>query len=327
MPGCCKPARGLGAGQEGGARSAPSAPARLTSFERRRRVVGAGAACVGQEDRALRALADRAAAGASRPTVLPARSRRRHRARPFRRGLAAAPAPERAGRRPARAARRPGRRRSARWPALRAARRAGRRGSVGTCAEHGRVGDHHRAGDPAQQHAAQRDDHREAVHQLDHELAAPDDDRDANQQAEDHQRHLVVAAGALGGAGDGDDVVHAHHEVGDDDRLDGRPAACRWPAMLPWPSSSLGHQQLDADPDQQHRADELQERDRQQRQREEDQHHAQHDGAGGAPQDALACAAFGGSLRQASAMTTALSPPSRMSIMMIWPTAIQNSAS
>ena len=35
---------------------------------------------------------------------------------------------------------------------------------------------------------------------------------------------------------------------------------------------------------------------------------------------------FGGSLRQASAMTTALSPPSRMSIMMIWPTAIQNSA-
>ncbi len=34
---------------------------------------------------------------------------------------------------------------------------------------------------------------------------------------------------------------------------------------------------------------------------------------------------LGGSLRQASAITTALSPPSRMSIMMIWPTAIQNS--
>lgn len=33
----------------------------------------------------------------------------------------------------------------------------------------------------------------------------------------------------------------------------------------------------------------------------------------------------GGSLRQASAITTALSPPSRMSIMMIWPTAIQKS--
>ena len=34
---------------------------------------------------------------------------------------------------------------------------------------------------------------------------------------------------------------------------------------------------------------------------------------------------LGGSLRQASAMTTALSPPSTMSIMMIWPTASQNS--
>ncbi len=34
---------------------------------------------------------------------------------------------------------------------------------------------------------------------------------------------------------------------------------------------------------------------------------------------------LGGSLRQASAMTTALSPPSRMSIRMIWPTATQNS--
>ncbi|MCY1384472.1 hypothetical protein D9M69_727310 [compost metagenome] len=32
----------------------------------------------------------------------------------------------------------------------------------------------------------------------------------------------------------------------------------------------------------------------------------------------------GGSLRQASAITTALSPPSRMSMMMIWPSATQN---
>ena len=33
---------------------------------------------------------------------------------------------------------------------------------------------------------------------------------------------------------------------------------------------------------------------------------------------------FGGSERQASAITTALSPDSRMLIQMIWPTAIQN---
>ena len=188
----------------------------------------------------------------------------------------------------------------------------------------GRVGDHHPAGDPAQQHAAQRDDDREAVHQLDDQLAAPDDDRDADQQAEDHQRHLVAFAGALRGAGDGDHVVDAHHQVGDDHGLAPPPTACRWPSMLPWPSSSSGSQQLDADPQQQQRADHLQVRNRQQREREEDQDDAQHDGAGGAPEDALACAARVGSLRQASAMTTALSPPSRMSIMMIWPTATQN---
>jgi len=79
----------------------------------------------------------------------------------------------------------------------------------------------------------------------------------------------------------------------------------------------FGHQQLDADPDQQQGTDDLQEWDRQQLQREEDQDDAQHDGARRAPKDAQR-ALLGGSLRQASAITTALSPPSRMSIMMIW---------
>ena len=49
----------------------------------------------------------------------------------------------------------------------------------------------------------------------------------------------------------------------------------------------LRHQQLDADPQQQQRADDLQEGNGQQRQRKEDQHDAQHDRARGAPQDAL----------------------------------------
>jgi hypothetical protein len=67
------------------------------------------------------------------------------------------------------------------------------------------------------------DDDREPVHQLERQLAAPDDDRDADQQAEDHERHLVLAARAFGRTGDGNHVVHAHHQVGDDHRLDGAP--------------------------------------------------------------------------------------------------------
>jgi hypothetical protein len=103
------------------------------------------------------------------------------------------------------------------------------------------------------------------------------------------------------------------------------PHSLSLPSMLPWPLFVLGQQQLDADPHQQQRTDELQVRDCQQLQREEDQDDAQDDGAGRAPDDALG-SLRGGNLRQASAMTTALSPPSRMSIMMIWPTAIQKSA-
>ncbi|MDT4879617.1 hypothetical protein FQZ97_1153100 [compost metagenome] len=46
-------------------------------------------------------------------------------------------------------------------------------------------------------------------------------------------------------------------------------------------------QQLDADPHQQHRARELEERHVEQRHRKDDQDHAQDDGAGGAPDDPL----------------------------------------
>ncbi len=83
-------------------------------------------------------------------------------------------------------------------------------------------------------------------------------------------------------------------------------------------------QQLHADPHQQQRTDELEERQRQQGHGEGDQHHPQDDGTGGAPDDAPG-ALRRGSLRQASAITTALSPPSKMSMMMIWPSASQNS--
>jgi hypothetical protein len=149
----------------------------------------------------------------------------------------------------------------------------------------GRVGQGHCPGDPAQQHATDGDDAGEAVHQLEHQLAAPDDDGNADQQAEDHQRHFVLVGGALRRAGNGNDVVHAHHQVGHDHRLDGRPQLVAGGDLVA--TFIVGRDQLDADPHQQQGADDLQEGQRQQRQREEDQDHAQHDGAYRAPDDAL----------------------------------------
>ena len=148
------------------------------------------------------------------------------------------------------------------------------------------IGHGHGAGNPAQQHAAEGDDEGETVHQLDDHLAAPDDDRNADQHAKDDQYHAMAAARRFGRAGDGDDVVHAHHEVGHDHGLDGTPELVAAldigvAVFVFW------HQQLDADPEQQQRADDLEERNRQQLQCEKDQDDAQHDGAGCAPQDAL----------------------------------------
>src|SRR5690606_31075309 len=141
------------------------------------------------------------------------------------------------------------------------------------------------AGNPAQQAGAEHHDDREAVDQLEHQRAAPDDDGHAHEQAEDDQAELMTGIGALGRARDGDHVVQAHHEVGHDDGLDGRHQ--RAAAFDVAVSLVLGHEQLDADPHQQQTAHQLQERHAQQRHREEDQDHAQADGAGRAPQNAL----------------------------------------
>ncbi len=89
----------------------------------------------------------------------------------------------------------------------------------------------------------------------------------------------------LRGTGNGDHVVHAHHQVGHDDGLDGRQqlVAGLDVAMAVF----IGGQQLHANPHQQQRAHKLEERQGQQRHGKRDQDHAQHDGASGAPDDAL----------------------------------------
>jgi hypothetical protein len=80
---------------------------------------------------------------------------------------------------------------------------------------HRHVGQPHIAGDPPEQRAAKCDHCRVAVHQLEHELAAPDDDRDADQDPEHDQAEI-----ALGSARHRDHVVEAHDPVGNDDRPD-----------------------------------------------------------------------------------------------------------
>src|SRR5690606_4971859 len=115
--------------------------------------------------------------------------------------------------------------------------------------------------------------------------AAPDDDGHANYQTNDPLVQLMISVAVLRSAGNGDDVVQAHNQVGNEDGLHGTPdgAAALHVAMCVF----FGNEQLDADPQQQHAADDLQEGDVQQHQCEGDQDHAQADGAGSTPQNAL----------------------------------------
>ena len=152
-----------------------------------------------------------------------------------------------------------------------------------------RVGDQHAASNPAQQHAAGHDDHGVALHQLDDQLRAPDDDRDRDQQTQDDEQHLVLAR-ALGGAGNGDHVVHRHYQVGDDDGLDGGKQLVA--ALDVVVALFFRGDQLHTDPEQQDGAHHLEERQLQQHHREGDQDDAQDNGASRAINNAFA-ALFG----------------------------------
>src|SRR5690606_28091473 len=111
------------------------------------------------------------------------------------------------------------------------------------------------AGDPAQQPGAEGHHQGIAVDQFQHQRAAPDNDGHADHQTEDDQANLMAGVGVLGGAGNGNDVVQAHDEIGHDDRLDrGKDRGAAGDLVV---GALLGQQQLDADPQQQQRADDL----------------------------------------------------------------------
>ena len=131
---------------------------------------------------------------------------------------------------------------------------------------------------PADQRCTQRDDDGEAFHQLDHQRGAKNHQRDGDGQAQDQQNHIALRSG-----GHGDHVVQAHHQVGDQDGANGdhhRAIALGFAVAV-----FFARQQLVADPQQQHTADDLQEGEFQQLGGHHCQHNAQHHGGARAKHD------------------------------------------
>src|SRR5690606_30727765 len=146
------------------------------------------------------------------------------------------------------------------------------------------VGDQHAARDPAQQACAQGDDDRETIDQFQHQGTAPDDARDTEQQPANHIPDLVVGNGVLGSTRNGDHIVQAHHEIGDDDGAHSRPDRICAPDLM---MLVIGQHELYTDPQQKQRTHDFQVGNGQQRQGKGDQDHPQDNGTGGSPQDAL----------------------------------------
>ena len=149
---------------------------------------------------------------------------------------------------------------------------------------HPGVAHDHAARDPAEKAAAEVDDDREAVEELQDHLAAEHDEGHRNDEAEDDEEGLVRLMRLLRGARNGDDVVEAHDEVGHDDRLDrADQTAASFDLVV---RAVVRNQKLHADPEQEHAARHLEEGEIQQHDGEGDQNHAQCDRTGRTPENA-----------------------------------------
>src|SRR6185437_15143911 len=145
-----------------------------------------------------------------------------------------------------------------------------------------RIVDDELAGDEAEQTAAGDDENREALDQPHDELRAADDERHADDEPENEQQQVSPRRGR-----DAEDVVDAHHEIGDDHRSHGgeQPVA---PLHAVTALAALLGNQLDANPHQQRAADDLQIRELQQADGEEREDDAQDDRADRTPEHAPA---------------------------------------
>jgi hypothetical protein len=135
------------------------------------------------------------------------------------------------------------------------------------------VADHHFARDVADQRRPDGDEHGEAIHELHQHRAAEQDQRHGDQQPE--EQHAVMP---LGGARHAEHVVQAHDDVRDDDGPHRFPEIAR---ALEIAVAILGKEQLDADPDEQNAADQLDVGHRHQGSGERGEQRHQHDDAAG----------------------------------------------
>ena len=111
-----------------------------------------------------------------------------------------------------------------------------------------------------------------ALNVLQKDAAAPNQDRDADQQTQNHQQETAV-----GCAGDAEDVVHSHHHVRHHNRSDGGPERGGTLDMCCLPIFVLGYEQLVGDPDQHRTAREEQPRKLQQPHNDQGQQAADND--------------------------------------------------
>src|SRR5262245_61093810 len=152
-------------------------------------------------------------------------------------------------------------------------------------AKDGIVGDHV-ARDVSQYSSPEPDDPHVAGHEPGQDAAPPDDERQRQADAEDHEDQVAV-----GRRGDGEDIVEAHRDVGEDDDPDGLSERGTAPHELP--RFRARTHQLDGDPDQQEPAREPDEGDGEQGAHEGDSDEAQEDRGGGAPDPRLELTAPG----------------------------------
>ena len=142
-----------------------------------------------------------------------------------------------------------------------------------------RVFYHHFACDEAQQSTARDNKDRKTLDQFQDELRSNDDEWNAHDQAEHNQQHAAFRR-----AGNADNVVEAHHQIGDDDRAyrDHQPVG----GLHIMTITVFVGDELDPNPDQQHAPDQIEVGKFQQADGEERQDDPQYNGARSAPEDA-----------------------------------------
>ena len=141
------------------------------------------------------------------------------------------------------------------------------------------------ARDPAEQGAPKHDQGRQTAHQLDHQAAAEDHDRDRKPEPAGDQQAARTAGAGVGDGRDGDDVVQSGRQVGEEDGADRRQQRV---AFTDLGFTVLFTAQGDANPEQEQRAEQTQAPDLEQFGGEQGERDAQAHGDDDPPQDRLA---------------------------------------